>query len=121
MADSKRSLQCELESLQAQVERLRRERMDLDAQLASRETELETREQELEQLREEVESQRVETEKLREELVVERGILKNLELHLEHEDDAETLDPSKDEHCVASPDFHAMLDEALEALPRLDD
>ena len=121
MTDSKHGLQSELDALQDQVDGLRRVRSELDSQLASRETELEMREQELDRLKDEVEDQRRETEALKAELVVERGILKNLELHLQHEEASDAVDPSKDEHCVASPDFHNMLDEALEALPRLDD
>lgn len=114
----------QLEMLNDKIANLAKDRQRLDFTLTGREIELLRLHDELRSVKNEMSEQHQETDLLKEKLVTERRILETLELQLRGDDcDDQPLNeqPVDEDHCVGSPDFHAMLDEALEALPQLDD
>ena len=122
LTEANEALQQHRLTLERQHESLVQQKLETDSDIANREMELSLREKELDRVATEVAEQRDETEQLQSKLLMERKILETLELELGQHDAAESkVGFADDEHLVASPEFHSMLDEALDALPRLDE
>ncbi len=122
LIEANTALQQHQQMLQNQHDELMQQKSEAESELANRDMEVSLREKELDRLAVEVAEQRSETEQLQAKLVMERRVLETLEMELGKHDAVESpADSVADDHLVASPEFHSMLDEALDALPRLDD